>query len=89
MQSKKMLVLKKISFDLEVNIYFCLELLENGKQKRTFLWLCNDFAPFLKYPVHISETQLKKHPKQLMGSIFWVCFLIHLSVRGIYPEKRY
>lgn len=70
MQSKKMLVLKKISFDLEVNIYFCLELLENGKQKRTFLWLCNDFAPFLKYPVHISETKLKKHPKNNL----WVRF---------------
>lgn len=58
MQSKKMLVLKNISFDLEVNIYFCLELLEYGKWKRTFLWVCNDFPPFLKYPVHISEKQL-------------------------------
>lgn len=44
--------------------------MENGKQKRTFLWLCNDFAPFLKYPVHISETQLKKHPKNNL----WVQF---------------
>lgn len=29
-----------------------------------------DFAPFLKYPVHISETQLKKHPKNNL----WVRF---------------
>lgn len=43
--------------------------MENGKQKRTFLWLCNDFAPFLK-SVHISETQLKKHPKNNL----WVRF---------------
>lgn len=65
-----MLVLKNISFDLEVNTYFCLELLENGKQKRTFLWLCNDFAPFLKYPVHISETQLKNTQKTNSGFDF-------------------